>query len=99
MRLRADPDCEVSVVLAIGDDEDRVGHAIRKIAGHLRALGRTFEILAVDEQSADNSLALLSLLRREIPELSVHAGAGAGEGFARGVAAARGRALLLLDPR
>ncbi|HJZ86651.1 MAG TPA: hypothetical protein VKN99_15845 [Polyangia bacterium] len=99
MRLRTGPDCDLSVILAVGDDEDRVGHAIRKIAGHLRALERSFELLAVDEQSADNSLALLALLRPEIPELQVLTGADPGTGFACGVAAARGRALLLVDPR
>ena len=87
------------MIVAVGDDEDRVGHAIRKIVDHLRALGGKFEVLAVDEQSGDNSLALLALMKRQIPELHVLAGASAGEGFARGVAAARGRTLMLVDPR
>jgi hypothetical protein len=87
------------VIVAVGDDEDRVGHAIRKIVTHLRALGCQFEVLAVDERSGDNSLALLALLQRQFPELHVLAGANAGEGFGRGVAAARGRSLLLVDPR
>src|SRR5262249_40185146 len=51
------------------------------------------------EQSSDNSLALLALLQRDIPELTVLAGAEAGGGFSRGVSVARGRTLLLVDPR
>jgi hypothetical protein len=99
VRVRTGPACDLSVIVAVGDDEDRVGHAIRKIVVHLRALGGRFEVLAVDEQSGDNSLALLALMQRQLPELHVIAGASAGEGFARGVAAARGRTLLLIDPR
>jgi hypothetical protein len=99
VRVRTGPACDLSAIVAVGDDEDRVGHAIRKIVVHLRALAGRFEVVAVDEQSADNSLSLLALLRREIPELHVVADASAGEGFARGVAVARGCTLLLIDPR
>jgi hypothetical protein len=84
---------DVSVILPFGDDEDCVGALTRRVAAHLRALGLAFEILAVDEGSSDNSVALLSLLRAELPELKL-----AGEGVAAGVFAARGRTLWFVEP-
>jgi dolichol-phosphate mannosyltransferase len=82
---------DVSVILPFGDDEDRVGVLSRRVAEHLRELGLAFEILAVDEGSGDNSVALLSILRGELPELKlVH-------GMSDGVLAARGRTLWVVD--
>ena len=39
---------DVSVILPFGDDEEFVGIAVRRTAEHLRGLGLTFEIIAVD---------------------------------------------------
>src|SRR5262249_17995876 len=75
---------EVSVVVPFRDDEERVGALARRLAGHLRALGLSFELLFVDEDARDNSVALLLLLRdRELPELRVLTASGA-LGFALG---------------
>jgi len=90
-------DLDLSAIIVCRDDEERVGHAVRRVAGHLGALGLRAEVLAVDEGSADNTLALLSLV--DEPSLQVIAGVDDGEGFLRGAALARGRALLLLDAR
>lgn len=99
MRSSTTPELEVSVVIPFADDEERVGALSRRIAGHLRALGLRFEILAVDEDSGDNSVALLSLLRAEVPELRVLEAPGHGHGFAAGARAARGSVLWLVDAR
>jgi hypothetical protein len=90
---------DISVLLVCRDDDEQVGHAVRRVADHLRALALRSEILVVDEGSADNTLPLLSLLHRSIPELRVVAGADPGRGFVRGAELARGRSLLLLDAR
>jgi hypothetical protein len=55
-----------------------------------------FEILAVDEGSRDNSVALLSLLTNELPALRLLA-ASSGRGFGAGAREARGRMLWLWD--
>ncbi len=94
--MSATPDCDVSVIIPFTDAEERVGAAGRRVAEHLRALGLSFEILAVDENSGDNSVPLLALMRTSIPELRLLA-AAPGEGFAAGGRVARGRALWLLD--
>jgi hypothetical protein len=88
---------DVSVVLPFTDHEDVVGTACQRIGRHLGELGLTFEILAVDEDSGDNSHMVLGLLRRSIPELSVLR-SEPGRGYAAGSAIARGRTLWLLDP-
>jgi hypothetical protein len=88
---------DVSVVVPFRDDEERAGALARRLAAHLRALGLTFELLFVDEDSRDNSVALLLLLRdRELPELRVLTASGS-LGFAVGAQVARGRALWFFD--
>jgi hypothetical protein len=68
------------------------------MARHLAELGLSFEILAVDEASGDNSHAVLGLLRRSMAQLRIVAGARPGRGFAMGSACARGRVLWLVEP-
>jgi hypothetical protein len=94
--LTPKPDCDVSVIIPFTDAEDRVGAASRRVADHLRALGLSFEVLAVDEDSGDNSVPLLALMRTTVPELRLLA-AAPREGFAAGGRVARGRALWLID--
>lgn len=97
--MSRDRDLDVTAIVACRDDEDQIGHMVRRLALHLRQLGLAAEIIAVDEGSADNTLALLALLKREIPELTVVAGAASGRAYVRGIALARGRAVLLIDAR
>ena len=58
---------DVSAVVPFGDDEDVIGASVQRIAALLRELGLGFEILAVDENSGDNSHAVLALLRKQVP--------------------------------
>ncbi len=71
---------DVSVVLPFRDHEDKVGWACRNIADYFRSEGKSFEIVAVDQGSGDNSQSVLALLRREMPELRVMLGRGYGAG-------------------
>ncbi len=89
---------DVSVIVPFADHEDLIGAACGRIARHLGELGRSYEILAVDEASGDNSHAVLGLLRRSLPPLRIIAGARPGRGFAMGSACARGRVLWLVEP-
>ena len=81
-RLHSEP--ELSVVIAVGDHEETIGHLIRCVAAHLTELGRPFEILAVNAGSHDNSLSIASVLVGTIPELRVLARDAAGRAFLRG---------------
>ncbi len=92
------PRFDVSVILPFGDDEEFVGIAVRRTAEHLRTLGVAFEILAIDEDSGDNSHAVLALLRAEVPELRVTHAPGRGKGVDVGVSRAQGTLLVVATP-
>ena len=92
------PRFDVSVILPFGDDEEFVGIAVRRTAEHLRALGLSFEILAIDEDSGDNSHAVLALLRAEVPELRVTHAPGRGRGVDAGAARAQGTLIVVSAP-
>ena len=92
------PRFDVSVVLPFGDDEEAVGIAVRRTAEHLRQLGLAFEILAIDEDSGDNSHAVLALLRAEVPEIRVTHAPGRGRGVDIGAGRAQGTLLLISTP-
>jgi glycosyltransferase involved in cell wall biosynthesis len=94
---RAASDPEISVVLAVGNAEEKVGHQIRRVAGHLRRLGLTFEILAVNDGSSDNSLSIATLLAGNVPELRVLPRNVSGRAFLRGTSEARGGVVVLLE--
>lgn len=92
------PRFDVSVVMPFGDDEEFVGIAVRRTAEHLRQLGLAFEILAIDEDSGDNSHAVLALLRAEVPELRVTHASARGRGVDAGAARAQGTLLVVTSP-
>jgi glycosyltransferase involved in cell wall biosynthesis len=92
----AAPNPEVSVIMAVRDHEDRVGHQVKEVASHLRSLGRTFEVIAVNDGSRDNSLSILELLAARLPELRIVRASAAGRAYQRGAVEARGSILLLL---
>ena len=92
------PRFDVSVILPFGDDEEAVGIAVRRTAEHLRALSLSFEIIAIDEDSGDNSHAVLALLRAEVPELRVTHASGRGRGVDVGASRAQGALLLVSTP-
>ena len=89
---------DVSVLFPFGDDEDWIGSAVLRLADHLGQLDLTFEVLAIDESSGDNSHAILTLLGSKVPSLKVVTGAEPGQGFAIGASKARGNILWLIEP-
>jgi hypothetical protein len=92
------PRFDVSVILPFGDDEEAVGIAVKRTAEHLRSLPVSFEILAIDEDSGDNSHAVLALLRAQVPELRVTNAPGRGRGVDIGAGRAQGTLLLVATP-
>jgi len=92
------PRFDISIILPFGDDEEAVGIAVRRTAEYLRNLGFGFEILAVDEDSGDNSHAVLALLRAQVPELRVTHAHGRGRGVDAGAARAQGTLLVVATP-
>jgi hypothetical protein len=92
------PRFDVSVIMPFGDDEEFVGIAVRRTAEYLRALNVAFEILAIDEDSGDNSHAVLALLRAEVPELRVTHAPARGRGVEVGVLRAQGTLIVVATP-
>ncbi|HEX3694618.1 MAG TPA: glycosyltransferase [Polyangia bacterium] len=88
---------EISVVLAVRDNEETVGHLIRAVAAHLRALARSFEILVVNDGSRDNSLSIARLLSAQVPELRLVTRNSSGRAFLRGAAEAHGDVVVLVE--
>jgi hypothetical protein len=89
---------DLSILLPFGDDEEMIGSAVRRCAQTVRALGLRFELLAIDEDSGDNSHAVLALLRSDVPELRVIHAPGRHRGVESGSARAQGRMLLIITP-
>src|ERR1022692_2481548 len=94
-RLQGEP--TISVVIAVGDHEDSIGHVIRSAAAHIGRLGLQFEILAVNAGSSDNSFSIANILAGSLPELRVLGRESAGRPFLRGSSEARGEVIVLLD--
>jgi hypothetical protein len=94
-RVHSEPD--LSVVIAVGNHEDSIGHLIRNVASHLKCLGRRFEILVVNAGCNDNSLSIASVVAGTMPEVEVLARDVAGRAFLRGTSEARGDVVVLLD--
>jgi hypothetical protein len=94
-RVHSEP--AISVVIAVGNHEDTIGHVIRSAAAHLGRLGHGFEILAVNAGSSDNSLSIASILAGSMPELRVLSRQSGGRPFLRGASEARGEVVILLD--
>jgi len=88
---------EVSVVVAVGNVEDSIGKGLKRVVEHLRGLGRSFEVLAVNEGSWDTSFAVLRLLAGELPELRLLPADVGGRAFLRGTSEARGPEVVLAD--
>src|SRR3569623_3005524 len=92
------PRFDVSVILPFGEDEEAGGVAVRRTAEYLRNLGVAVELLAIDEDSGDNSHAVLALLRADVPELRVTHASGRGSGVEVDAARAQGTILLVTTP-
>ncbi len=94
---------DVSFIIPLRNQERTVARTVRQAAEVGRSLeigderGPRFEILALDERSGDNTLALLSLLHGQIPELRTVQDLAPGRALARGVRLAQGELLVVLD--
>ena len=93
------PLVDVSLVLAVSDAEDNIGNDLKTFAQHMRSLALSFEIVAVNDGSCDNSLGVLRLLERQLPELRVIYRDVANRAFARGMAEAQGNTVILASTR
>jgi hypothetical protein len=96
--MSATLDCDVTFVVRTRDDEERVGHVLKRVATWARAQRLRSEILIADEGSGDNTVAVAVMLRPILRELTVLHSAP-GEGFRDACRRARGSMVVLTDAR
>jgi glycosyltransferase involved in cell wall biosynthesis len=91
---------ELSVVLPVYNEEECVADTVRELRGVLAQLGRTFEIVAVNDGSTDGTREILRQLAREYPELRLYTlRPNSGQSAALEVAfrEARGAVIITMD--
>jgi dolichyl-phosphate beta-glucosyltransferase len=91
---------ELSVVVPAFDEEDRLAPMVREAVAWLRARGRSFELIVVDDGSTDGTARLVARLAEECPEVRlIRLASNGGKGYAvrTGVVNARGSRVLFAD--
>jgi glycosyltransferase involved in cell wall biosynthesis len=94
------PSVDVSVVIPIYNEEENVEELGRQLHAALSGLGRTYEILLIDDGSTDGTWAKLGGLCREVPHLRVirfRRNFGQTAAMSAGFHEARGRVIITLD--
>jgi len=90
----------LSVVVPFFNEEDNIDALFGRLLPSLRALGRSFEVVCVDDGSKDKTLEMLLAARRANPEIVVESFArnfGQHAAVTAGLAAARGAFVVTLD--
>jgi len=90
----------LSIVIPLYDEEDNVAPLVREIGGVLDGLGRTAEIVIVDDGSNDRSFARLVAIQAEERRLRIvrlTRNYGQTAAMAAGIAEARGEVLVTMD--
>ena len=93
-------DVEITALIPVYNEEENLKPLLEKLTADLSALGKTYEILVVDDGSTDDSIGRLRELHRCIPHLHAivfRRNYGKSAALSVGFAAARGRHLVTLD--
>lgn len=91
---------DLSIAVPVYNEEESVEPLIREINGVLEPLGKSYEIIVVDDGSRDRTFAALSKLHREQPAIKVvrlKRNFGQTAALAAGLAYARGEIVILID--
>jgi dolichol-phosphate mannosyltransferase len=94
------PPLEVSVVIPLYNEEENVAPLLEELLAALRALGRRFEVICVDDGSADGTFAALRRMARAEPALRVirfRRNFGQTAAMSAGIEAARGEVIVPMD--
>lgn len=92
--------CELSVVLPVYNEAGSLPALIPELTDVLRRLGRSYEIIAVDDGSSDDSIAVLRRLQEQEPHLRIvqfRRNFGQTAAFAAGFDYARGEIIITMD--
>jgi glycosyltransferase involved in cell wall biosynthesis len=95
-----DPTLNLSIVLPVYNEAGSLPSLIPELTAVLRRLGRSYEIIAVDDGSSDDSVAVLRRLQEQEPHLRIvqfRRNFGQTAAFAAGFDYARGKIIVTLD--
>jgi glycosyltransferase involved in cell wall biosynthesis len=91
---------DVSVVIPLYNEEANVEPLLSELFGALRALGRTYEVICVDDGSRDGTFAALSRIAQTEPALRVirfRLNFGQTAAMSAGIESARGNVIIPMD--
>jgi len=91
---------QISVVIPLYNEEENVRALLDELFEELRRLGRTFEVICVDDGSRDGTFAELSRLAAQLPQLRVirfRLNFGQTAAMSAGIEAARGEVIVPMD--
>lgn len=94
------PTLQVSVVVPVYNEEESAELLCRKLHAALAPLGRTYEIILVDDGSLDNTWAVLTRMAAELPGFELirfRRNYGQTAAMSAGFHAARGEVVITLD--
>jgi len=95
-----EPDLEYSVIMPAFNEGRHLEENIRQTSAVMEALGKTFEIVVVDDCSLDNSCSVLQELCTRLPSLHpvyLTPNQGKGNALRTGFMESRGRLIFFLD--
>ena len=91
---------ELSVVIPVYNEEENIDPLMRELEGVLSPLGKTYEVVAVDDGSRDGTFSALRKMRCMLPILKVvrlKRNFGQTAALAAGLAYADGKIVVLMD--
>src|SRR6187401_1534900 len=94
------PEPEISILIPVFNEEENLVALDRKVAEALESLGRSFEVIYVDDGSTDRSFSELERIARRDSRIRVigfRRNYGQTAAMAAGITAARGRVLVPMD--
>jgi undecaprenyl-phosphate 4-deoxy-4-formamido-L-arabinose transferase len=95
------PRCDLSVVIPVYNEENNLGLLHQRLETTLLALGRSFEVIYVDDGSTDRSLEILTRLGRtragSVRVVELYRNYGQFAAIAAGFGRARGAIVVTLD--
>jgi glycosyltransferase involved in cell wall biosynthesis len=97
---KPEPTLDVSVVLPVYNESDSLPRLVPELTVALERLGRSYEIIAVDDGSSDDSIDVLRRLQEQEPRLRIvqfRRNFGQTAAFAAGFDHSRGKVIVTLD--
>lgn len=91
---------DISIVIPLRDEEGNVEPLVQELTGVMQSIGRSYEVILIDDGSEDATFARLQRLQAADPHLRViqfERNFGQTAAFAAGFAHARGALIVTLD--